>query len=513
MNDEPEKRERIAIGLGLIVASILLWWRSRNSFSSVVDDAYISARYADHLLAGNGIVYNAGEFIEGYTDLAWVLCLAGCMKVGLPINMVLPGLGLFFALLCLPLSMLLSRTLGARGWAASLLAPFLIACDANWAVGSTIGLESSQFAACVFAAILGVEHARGTAWRVGAGVFCGLLGGVRPEGYVLGAVIVLYDLWRSRTKERYADKFDLAAAALVAALGLLAWRYHTYGSIIANTFIAKSKRDTWPQIKRNYEFYAREGVYFIVVIATFAVGAFNMRKNLLAMVCAAMALSVVAIAFRVHEWMPGARLLLPSLGITVCLFAASVGSMEKKEAVWYYLPMAPFTLLLLFGDMNREVASYDRANTVLPGNGAEFAAKHIRKYGAKGITLATRDAGVLSFFIGPDIRLAELHERALTQLHPNGAHVKIYDFTPKNPEIIVLTNTGNDEEEPGFAPEAELWSNLSVPYEYLGRVSQHPKRFYDVYTRKDIHMPPLPSEIVLGFQGPAPPNVRPSKEP
>jgi len=507
MNDESEKRERIAIGLGLLFAAALLCWRARTSFASVVDDAYISARYADHLLAGNGIVYNPGEFIEGYTDLAWVLCLAACMKVGLSINMVLPGLGLFFALLSLPLATMLSRTLGARGWMASLLAPFLMACDPNWAVGSTIGLESSQFAASVFGAILIVEHARGTALRVAAGIFCGLLGGVRPEGYVLGAMIVLYDLWRSRKAPTLVGKVDLAAAALIAALALLAWRYHTYGSIIANTFIAKSKRDTWPQIKRNYEFYAREGVYFIVAIATFFVGTYTMRKNALARVCAAMALAVVVIAFRVHEWMPGARLLLPSLGITMCLFAASVGTMEKKEALWYCLPMAPFTLLLLFGDMNREIASYDRANTVLPGNGAELAAKHIRKYAPKGATLATRDAGVLSFFIGPEVRLAELHERALTQLHPNGEHVKIYDFTPKNPEIIVLTNTGNDEQEPGFAPEAELWSNLSAPYEYLGRVSQHPKRFYDVYTRKDIHMPALPENIVLGFQGPAPPKV------
>lgn len=504
MSDESEKRERIAIGVGLVVSAVLLCVRSRQSFASVVDDAYISARYADHFLAGHGLVYNVGEFIEGYTDLAWVLSLAACMKLGLPINVVLPGLGLLFAVLCLPLAMLVSRALGARGWAASLLAPFLMACDANWAVGSTIGLESSQFAASVLGAILLVIHAKGR-WRIVAGIFCGLLGGVRPEGYVLGALLVGHDLWQSRKAPSLGAKIDLAAAALLSVGALLLWRYHTYGSVIANTFIAKSRRDVWPQVQRNYEFYAKEGVYFIVVIVIYLVGLGALWRNALARVCGAMALAIVLIAFRVHEWMPGARLLLPSLGITMCLFSGMVGSLPVREAVWHLLPMGAFSILMLFGDMNREVYLYDRANTVQPANGAELAALHLQKYAPKGATLATRDAGVLSFFVGTDVRLAELHERALTQRHPNGEHVKIYDFTPKNPEMVVLTNTGKDDEEPGFAPEAELWANLSVPYEYLGRVSQHPKRFYDVYVRRDLKIPPLPETIVLGFQGPQPP--------
>ena len=46
------------------------------------DDSFISLRYAENLVAGNGLVYNAGEFVEGYTNLLWTLLLAGFAALG-----------------------------------------------------------------------------------------------------------------------------------------------------------------------------------------------------------------------------------------------------------------------------------------------------------------------------------------------------------------------------------------------------------------------------------------------
>jgi len=36
---------------------------------SLIDDAYISVRYAHNLTAGLGLVFNAGEHVEGYSNL------------------------------------------------------------------------------------------------------------------------------------------------------------------------------------------------------------------------------------------------------------------------------------------------------------------------------------------------------------------------------------------------------------------------------------------------------------
>src|SRR5438552_142444 len=41
-----------------------------------LDDAFISLRYARNLAKGHGIVFNAGERVEGYTNFLWVVILA-----------------------------------------------------------------------------------------------------------------------------------------------------------------------------------------------------------------------------------------------------------------------------------------------------------------------------------------------------------------------------------------------------------------------------------------------------
>ena len=48
-----------------------------------LDDAYISFRYAENLVAGDGLVFNPGERVEGYTNFLWVMGVAALNLVGL----------------------------------------------------------------------------------------------------------------------------------------------------------------------------------------------------------------------------------------------------------------------------------------------------------------------------------------------------------------------------------------------------------------------------------------------
>ena len=46
------------------------------------DDAFISFRYARNLVRGNGLVFNVGEAVEGYTNFLWTLGVAVGMLLG-----------------------------------------------------------------------------------------------------------------------------------------------------------------------------------------------------------------------------------------------------------------------------------------------------------------------------------------------------------------------------------------------------------------------------------------------
>ena len=76
------------------------------SLDFLLDDAFISFRYAQNLVEGHGLVFNPGgpgEPVEGYTNFLWVLLMAAGMVVGIEPE-------------------LLSRVLGLACFAAGLLA-------------------------------------------------------------------------------------------------------------------------------------------------------------------------------------------------------------------------------------------------------------------------------------------------------------------------------------------------------------------------------------------------------
>ena len=67
----------IQVGTLLLVLPwlVLLGWMAEHSWS-VLSDAFISFRYVRNLLSGHGLVYNPGEYVEGYSNFLWVLELA-----------------------------------------------------------------------------------------------------------------------------------------------------------------------------------------------------------------------------------------------------------------------------------------------------------------------------------------------------------------------------------------------------------------------------------------------------
>src|SRR5256885_13714278 len=67
--------ELIVLVASLAIAAFVWDYRLRFPF----DDTFISFRYAEHLAAGHGLVWNiGGPHTEGYTNFLFVLLLAIC---------------------------------------------------------------------------------------------------------------------------------------------------------------------------------------------------------------------------------------------------------------------------------------------------------------------------------------------------------------------------------------------------------------------------------------------------
>src|ERR1700689_4240051 len=48
----------------------------------ICDDAFITLRYVKNFVEGNGIVYNVGERVEGYTHFLWLMLVAVSKAIG-----------------------------------------------------------------------------------------------------------------------------------------------------------------------------------------------------------------------------------------------------------------------------------------------------------------------------------------------------------------------------------------------------------------------------------------------
>ncbi len=234
----PERRlraeVRVVVALGLVFAFAARF----ASYSLHADDAFISFRYAENLATLGELVYNAGERVEGFSNLSYTLILAAAASLGVapPTAATAIGVGAG-ALTVLGVAHGAHHHLGASPTvAASMgLALALSPSFAFWAGG---GLETPLFALLLLLAWLTADAAAGGGLRTAA--LFGLLGGTlaltRPEGHALVPLVGAL-LWaRGGSRRQIASALAVATALPLAALG---WRAAYYGAWVPNPVLAK----------------------------------------------------------------------------------------------------------------------------------------------------------------------------------------------------------------------------------------------------------------------------------
>jgi hypothetical protein len=212
-------------------------WRAVD-LAWICDDAFISLRYAENLVLGNGLVYNPGERVEGYTNLLWTLLLAVALASGAPDVASAMGLGIasYVAVAGLLIHASLRRT--RRGGAPFLpLAALVVLVLPDFHVWASGGLETSLFAALALAGLLlSRRAARDGRGALAAGVVLSLLTLPRPDGLLLAGTAAAGLLWDGR---RRSAALLLAPVALTV-VGWSAWKLAYYGELLPTAFYSKS---------------------------------------------------------------------------------------------------------------------------------------------------------------------------------------------------------------------------------------------------------------------------------
>ncbi|MDD9938878.1 MAG: hypothetical protein OXT09_35140, partial [Myxococcales bacterium] len=204
----------------------------------IVDDAYISFRYARNLSEGLGLVYNPGERVEGYTNFLWVVVAAAGFVAGLAPPLLIPPVG---ALSALALLLFVHRSARALAPDAGAEAPpwaaLILAASAGIAFYSVTGLETVFYTLLTTIALVSAARQR----AVGFATATALAFMTRPEVGLLG-VMGLGWLLLGPGRERATARRDAIRAAAIMALLLapyLAFKLWYFGELLPNTIHAK----------------------------------------------------------------------------------------------------------------------------------------------------------------------------------------------------------------------------------------------------------------------------------
>ena len=98
----PALSRRLYVGLSLALLVGACVWALHLGW--VGDDAYISFRYVKNFVQGQGLVYNPGERVEGYTNFLWVMLLVPFAWLGLDLALV--SIALTLACSCATLALM-----------------------------------------------------------------------------------------------------------------------------------------------------------------------------------------------------------------------------------------------------------------------------------------------------------------------------------------------------------------------------------------------------------------------
>lgn len=272
---------RSALGLALLgsAALVLVWHSLRYNF--VTDDAYISFVYARNLAEHGELVFNLGQYVEGYTNFSWTVLLSGLLALGIPPELSSRVLGTACGVAALGVAFLLTERALRRGspWAG--VPPLLLSLSSGFACWSSGGLETQLFTLLCLAALHRLACAVGAppprqARAFGAlGLLVALAALTRPEGLLLGAALAAATVaWLIRGARGPAGgrapgaARGLQLAALAAATFLavwapwFAWRLWYYGWPLPNTYYVKA-HGPWQPPALAAEMWRNGGYYLL----------------------------------------------------------------------------------------------------------------------------------------------------------------------------------------------------------------------------------------------------------
>ena len=243
----PFPKKTLALGAALVMAALwsplMILGQSAEvageAYWCLSDDAMISMRYAHNLVQGQGLVWNPGEWVEGYTNFLWTLYLAFLHLWSLPASKIpllvlLTNLGL--ALAVIPLLIRIVDLLQGRTLTMVMTLGAYLLSKIPLGIALT-GLETSLltgvFLLGLYRVLLDARQGRA---RWATYLWIGLLPLIRMDAFLLSGLLAALSILLQQQKK---PAILLALLSRLLPLGHAVFRLYYYGDLLPNTAYLK----------------------------------------------------------------------------------------------------------------------------------------------------------------------------------------------------------------------------------------------------------------------------------
>lgn len=442
------RRTRVArpLAVAFLACAAVLLFRA----SGPCDDDFIAYRYAQNLVRGHGLVFNAGERVEGFTCPLWTLLAAGALALGIAAPLATALLGCASAVGAALLA-LVPRDAGGGSSRGALAAALAIAVSPLLAYHAAQGLGTALCAALVLGAYVALRRAlarervdgrasaRGV-WLASA-LCAGLAPLVRPETFVFLPAFA----WAVPARRRLA----WCALALAAPAAWLAFRLAYYGAWLPVTWSVK-KLPFATDLAYGGAYLAEAtlacGIGVLLVLCVVArARQLALTERAATAALAGALLHTAAVVFVGGDYMPLARFCVPALPLVfvlageVCDAAArarpvltwSVAVACGVATLWPYTRAAEF----------RELHAFDEVRWIAIG-------EELARRAPADCRVAVAPVGAIGFYSGlPIVDTLGVTNAAISTAEPDlaitlkGHHRYDAEFVLRaQPDVVILGN-------------------------------------------------------------------------
>lgn len=368
-------------------------------FDWFIDDLYIYFRYVNNFVSGEGIVFNKGTHVEGFSSFSWFLILSIFGLLKLPLEFFSKLTGIIFCLLNTFLVYKICErfktgTLSLIACAMTILSlPFLL-----WSVS---GFEIMFYTFLLLSIFFRVTQPLLNESLSVTSLLIFLISLSRPEGILFSLTFIIIIFIQSESK---VYSFKIFSVYIILLALFLMFRFFYFGDLLPNTYYAKIGHE----ITGSYEFQSyKNGFFYIlfffkdnpqflvpVILIPFVYK--NLKQNRFYLfVIFIILIQFVFIIFSGGDWMIHYRFIvpvIPFLSIAAVITVREFFAKYNSKRIFYHTGILFLFLIivlnLLLSDYNtivRETVLWNNVKKVTGEINKEIPSGELAAIGASGI--------------------------------------------------------------------------------------------------------------------------------